>query len=415
MRSSVEVLTSGVVVTRPQSRRVLCLMLLIAAGSSWSAAQTQRPRASEIRAHLERGEQALKARNTDSAAEEFRAVLVLDPRNVRAQLNLGVITFSQGDYRTASEHLRKALATRPSIPQAQALLGICERRLGNSSAQSQLESSFAKLTDTKLRTQVGMELVGLYYQQGNAERAVPVLQKLVALNPDDENILYMAQRLYRELADDTLNKLVVLAPGSARIQQVIAERLINAGDVAAAIEHFRKALEIDPRVPGVHYELAQAIVESASSDSAAQNEAEKELEAAIATEGDSAKVQCQLGRIALLRSDVDKSHSHYARAFTLDPGDLQSQLGLGRVLMTMEKHQEARKYLEMAVKSDPLNATAHYQLALAYRSLQLPEATQREMTLYQEIKKTMDQVKALYRQMKAQNSLQTDDSLDGSQ
>ena len=373
--------------------------LLLALLLETVAAQTAVPKALQIRAHFQRAETALKANDTETAEQEFRAILALDPRSAEAHVSLGVIALSHGDAQVASEHLRKALAIRPSLVQAQALLGICERRLGNSSARVHLEGSFAKLTDTKVRIQVGKELIGLYYQQGDSERALPIVQKLVDLDPDDVDILYTAQRLYKELADDTLNKLAVLAPGSARMQQVIAERLINAGDVTGAIDHYKKALEIDPRLPGVRYELAQAILESATTDTAAQAEARKELETAIKMEGDSANLQCELGWIATLKSDGQKARSHYMRAFLLDPRSTPAQLGLGRVLMTMGKPQEARKYLEMAVRSDPLNGTAHYRLALAYKRLQMPDEAEKEIHLFQEIKNTKDQVRKLYRQM----------------
>jgi len=376
--------------------------LLLAWLLPWAVAQTPAPKASQIHVHTQQGQAALKAKDVETAKTEFRAVLVLDPQNVEAHVNLGVIALSNGEYRVAAEHLQKALAVRPSFTQAQALLGICERRMGNRSAQHLLESSFVKLTDAAVRTQVGKELIGLYYEQGDTERAVPVMQKLVNLNPDDVDILYMAQRLYRELADDTLDKLAVLAPGSARMQQVIAQRLVNVGDAESAAEHYKKALEIDPRLPGVHFELAQAILESARSNPAAQNEAEKELATAITMDGDSASIECEFGAIAMLRDDVDKANSHYARAFSMDPGSTQAQLGLGQVLMTMEKPQEARKYLEMAVKADPLNGAAHYRLASVYKRLQMPDAAQKEMHLFQEIKDTKDQVRKLYRQMKSQ-------------
>jgi tetratricopeptide (TPR) repeat protein len=391
------------------SKRPIFFTLLVALLLEAAAAQTAVPKALQIRAHLQRAEAALKANEAEMAVQEFRAILALDPGSAEAHLSLGVIALSQGDAQVASEHLRKALAIRPSLAQAQALLGICEKRLGKSSARVHLESSFAKLTDTKVRTQVGKELVGLYYQQGDSERAIPVVQKLVDLDPDDVDILYLAQRLYKELADDTLNKLAVLAPGSARMQQVIAERLINAGDVPGAIDHYKKALEIDPRLPGVHYELAQAILESATADTAAQAKAEKELETAITMEGDSASLQCELGRIATLRSDGEKARAHYMRAFLLDPRSAPAQLGLGRVLMTMGQPQEARKYLEMAVRSDPLNGTAHYRLALAYKRLQMPDEAQKEMHLFQEIKNTKDQVRKLYRQMNSQYHTDADE------
>jgi len=229
--------------------------------------------------------------------------------------------------------------------------------------------------------------------------AASVMRSLVDLDPDNVDVLFMAQRLYSELANDTMNKLAVLAPGSARMQQVIAERLVNAGDLKGAIEHYRKALEIDPRLSGVRYELGEAIFEASSGDASAQAEAEKELEAAITLDGDSAAVQGELGKIALAKSDLEKAHAHYARAFALDAGDTSAQLGMGGVLMTMNNPQEAKKYLEMAVKSDPLNEAAHYRLALAYKRLQMPGEAQREIYLLKEIKKTKDQVQELYRQM----------------
>src|SRR6202021_3290916 len=88
-----------------------------------------------------------------------------------------------------------------------------------------------------------------------------VLHTLLDLNPDNVDILFFVQRVYSELADNTLNKLAVLDPGSARMEQLIAERLINAGDLKDATEHYRKALQINPRLPGMHFELAEALME----------------------------------------------------------------------------------------------------------------------------------------------------------
>src|ERR1700722_13049701 len=117
----------------------------------------------------------------------------------------------------------------------------------------------------------------------------------------------MAQRVYSELADDTLNKLAVLAPGSARMQQVLAGRLVNEGDLPGAVDHYRKALEIDPRLPGVHFELGEAILESSSASPQARAEAQKELEVAVAVDGDSSKTECEFGSIALSQSELNQA------------------------------------------------------------------------------------------------------------
>ncbi len=382
---------------------VLLLTCLLA--TAWAQVQPS----ADIRAHLQRAEQALRADDREMAATEFRAVLAADPKNVEAHVNLGVLAMIGGDCQSASKDFREALAVQPSQRKAEALLGICRRRLGDPSAKFLLQKSFSKLTDPTLRTQVGLELVGLYEREGDAEHAIVVLQKLVELAPDNVEILFAAQRVYRGLADDTLNKLAVLAPGSARMQQIIAQRLINAGDVPNAIDHYKRALEIDPRLPGVHLELAQAILESNWKDPGAQAAAQKELETAIAIDGDSSSSECKLGRIALLRSDMESAHSHYARAVELNPRDSESQLGLGTVLMTNGKMQEAKRYLELAVLADPLNDAAHYRLARVYRSLELTDKAQKEVKLSEDIRKTKEQVAALYRQMNQRSTFERDE------
>jgi tetratricopeptide (TPR) repeat protein len=296
--------------------------------------------------------------------------------------------------------------------EAQALLGICEKRLGDPGARALLEKTFPKLQDKPLRMQVGMELAGLYDRQGDLAATAAVMRALVDLDPENVDVLFMAQRVYSELAEETLNKLAVIAPGSARMQQVIAERLINEGDVQGAIVHYRNALEIDPRLLGIHYELAEAILEDSLSDAHAQAEAEKEAEAATRMEGDNAKVQCLLGRIALLHSDKDQAYAHYSRAYALDPADVEAQIGLAKTLVIMDKPQDAMKYLRMAVQANPLNAEAHYRLATVYRKVGRMDEAAKEVHLFQEIKQTKDRVKELYKQMNRKPRDQDDQTSD---
>lgn len=387
-------------------------MLAAASAGGQSAASTSK--LSVIKNHLAHAEAALRAQDPETAAREFREVLALDPRNLEAHTNLGLISFLHGDCNTASNEWRKALAVQPALYKAQALLGICEERLGNPAARGMLEKAFAKLDDPALRTQVGMGLVGIYYGEGNVEKAVAVTQKLVEINPENPDVLYSAQRLYSELADATLNKLAIVAPNSARMEQVIAERLINAGALDEAIPHYRKALELDPRLHGIHYELAQAFLQSSRYDAKMQAAAQSEIEEAKKVDGDSSGLECLLGWIALLQENPEQASAHYSEAFKLDPQSTEAQLGLGRVLMTMNKPQDARKYLLMAIESDPLNNQAHYRLAIADRKLGLQEEAQKEARLSQEIKTTRDNVERLYLEMHKQTTAKPEDEEDPS-
>lgn len=69
----------------------------------------------------------LKENKPELAAPEFKAIVALDPKNVDARGNLGVMLFFQGAYAGAIPQLRGALQLRPTLWKIQALLGIAER------------------------------------------------------------------------------------------------------------------------------------------------------------------------------------------------------------------------------------------------------------------------------------------------
>jgi tetratricopeptide (TPR) repeat protein len=371
-----------------------------------SVAQTGSTR-SELTNDLGRGEQALTANDQTAAAEQFRAALKIDPANVEANANLGAIAFFHGDCNGAIRNLRSALTVSPNLENAQGLIAMCEKRMGEPAALTDLESAFAKLKDPKLRVQVGVDLADLYYQNGDVDHTLPVVHELVELAPDNADILFFAQRIYSEMADDTMNKLALLAPDSARMQQLIAERLINAGDLKGAIEHYRKALAADPRLPGMHFELAEALLES-SNQAEERAEALKELNEALSSEGDNSRIECTYGRIAALQDKFDEAFMHYQRAYKMDPNSGEAQLGLGKTLADQNKLDEAVKFLRMAVQTDPMNASAHYRLALVCRDLHLDEEAGKEMKLFQDVRQAKDHLAQVYGEMTRRPALGDD-------
>src|SRR5580704_1031 len=217
-------------------------LLLLGSALTLSAAQTGASRAAEIQDHFRKAAADIQANDPTSAVKEFDAVLVIDPKNAAALTNRGAVRFLEGDCQGATPDFQSALTIEPSLMKAKAMLGICENRMGRSTAKTTLESVYPKLTEKNMRMQVGMELAGIYYEQGDLERTSSMIQSLLDIDPNNVDVLYLAQLVYNEMADDTLNKLTILAPGSARMQQVIAERLVNDGDANGAIIHYRKCL-----------------------------------------------------------------------------------------------------------------------------------------------------------------------------
>ncbi len=94
----------------------------------------------------------------DLAASEFAAIIALDPKNVDACGNLGVLLFFQGKYSESIPHFRAALKMQPELWKIQALLGVAEKRSGDGQeARGDLEKAFPQVQEEKVRVETGME------------------------------------------------------------------------------------------------------------------------------------------------------------------------------------------------------------------------------------------------------------------
>jgi tetratricopeptide (TPR) repeat protein len=363
----------------------------------------------EIREHIAKAQQALVDKQLDSAIRELNAVLALDPKNVEARGNLGVVQFLEGKYAEASQNLRAALRLQPSLWKAQAILGLCEKFQGRfDSAKTLLEKSVPHLQqDPKLQVRAGMALVELDYQHRDLEKALSVLSLLQSTDPANPDVLYVVYRIHTDLATQARHTLAMVAPDSARMHQLLAQHLINEGDAKNAVTQYREALRIDPHLPGAHFELGEAILMD-SGTAQGQQEAQKEFEAAIAVNPADSKSECRLGGLFNLRGDLDNAQKHYLRAAELDPSESEAQIGLGKILMSTGHPEEALPHLIAAVRVDPTNARAHYRLSQLYRQLERPSDAEREMGTFQELRKTEERLRSAYAQFyKEPSSSQT--------
>jgi tetratricopeptide (TPR) repeat protein len=354
----------------------------------------------EIRTHLAGAQQALADKQLDLAIRELSAVLALDPKNVEARGNLGVVQFLQGKYAEASQNLRQALRLQPSLWKAQAILGLCEKAQGRfDSAKALLEKSVPHLQqDPRLQVRAGLALVELDYQRRDLEKALGVLSMLQNTDPTNADVLYVVYRIHTDLATQARHTLAMVAPDSARMHQLLAQHLINEGDAKNAVMQYREALRIDSHLPGAHFELGEAILMD-SGVTQGQQEAQKEFEAAIAVNPGDAKSECRLGALFSLRGDSESARKHFMRAAELDPNEPEAQVGLGKILMSTGHPEEALPHLLAAVRVDPTNAQAHYRLSQLYRQLQRASDAEREMGTFQELRKAEERLRSAYAQV----------------
>src|SRR5438105_3260788 len=68
----------------------------------------------------------LQEQKPQLAIPVLREIVSLDPKNVNAQANLGVLVFFQGNYAEAIPDMKAALQVHPDLWRIEALLGIAE-------------------------------------------------------------------------------------------------------------------------------------------------------------------------------------------------------------------------------------------------------------------------------------------------
>jgi len=364
---------------------------------SLSAAETGSNTQQQIQAHAVAAQQALRAGQAGTAIREYQAILRMDPKNLDALANLGTAFFFTGDYVKAVPMLRAAVKQKPELWKLVALLGMSEKRAGQSEAKGHLESAFDHLTDEKIRVQTGMELIELYYASSELNKAADVAGVLTQLRPTDPDVLYTAHRIYADLADQTTLSMVMAAPDSARMHQIMGQELARHGQNGAAIAQYREALKIAPQTPGLHFELAELLASSESK--ADQQQVESEYQAALAANPLDVKSECRLGELAFRQSNLKAAYDHFARAVSLAPNDADANLGLGKTLLSMHETAKALPVLENAVKADPYNQVTHYRLGMAYRSAGRAQDASRELAEFQKLKTMKERLRQIYKGM----------------
>jgi len=353
----------------------------------------------QVQEHTRKAQEYLRENRPDLAVPEFKAIVALEPNNVDARGNLGVLLFFQGAYADAIPQLRAALKMQPSLWKIQALLGMAEKRTGDvRAATGDLEKAFPKLKEQKIRIDTGMELIDIYSKTGEMDKAAATVNALRELDPTNVEIIYTAYRLYSDLADESRLSLIVVAPNSARTHQMMAHELARQGNTVEAIANYREALKLEPNLPGLHFELAEMLNSSSIPD--APQQAELEFRAALAANPSDEKPECRLGDLAASQGDTKSSYAHYARALKLQPNDPEANIGLAKALMAMNQPEKALPLLENAVKLDPTSAVAHFRLSTIYRQMGRAEDAKREIAEYQKYKEMKEKLREVYRQMR---------------
>jgi len=192
---------------------------------------------------------------------------------------------------------------------------------------------------------------------------VPALLRLGAVELAGQNL---------DRAAELYGQVLARAPDSAAAHAGLARVARARGDLAAAVTHFRRALEIQPQADLLHYQLGLVLRDLGDGDAARAELALAGRRAEVFSDPLAEKlvpesVGSLLGRggRALARGDREGAIAAFRAALEEAPENLTARENLASVLLGQGEVEEALTLYREALQLSPERPVAHLNLAKA--------------------------------------------------
>jgi len=315
--------------------------------------------------HLfEEGKDALLRKDLNAAGEAFAQVLAIDPDNVSALQNLGIVHLYQADYASAATRFREALLRDP--------------------------------TYTKAYVNLGAALFAL----GKKDDAIVVLRKALIVSPDDFEVHYTIAGIYAETglfvqAHEHVSRALEISPGEQRAKGLAAAlpALPPEGEggeesaipATAAVAPAAEASVRQPRLRLREPETAPAAprADTTAEPVRARNEAEllfmegtrayesgnlraaeRAFLGAAEMDPDNPNIHNNLGAVYMDQGRWEDAAGAFRKALAADPEHVKARINMGGALYNLGRKDEAIQILEEAEALAPGDPDVLYALAL---------------------------------------------------
>jgi tetratricopeptide (TPR) repeat protein len=248
-----------------------------------------------------------------------------------------------------------------------------------------LKKSLAQMSDKELKRNVGLPGVRCAMSLNQPDTALAFLQFLTREFPRDPDVLYLAVHAYSDLSTRAAQELAQYARSSYQAHELNAEALEVQGKWDEAAKEYHAVLEQNPRLPGIHFRLGRLLLSKPNPGPGVAEVAKKEMEQEVEIDPLNAGAEYVLGELARQAGQWPEAAEHFSRASKLDAGFGDAFLGLGSSLVSLKKFPEAIAPLETAVKLEPANPTAHYNLAVAYGRSGRKQEAEKEFAIHRQM------------------------------
>jgi len=252
--------------------------------------------------------------------------------------NAAAAAHHAGDRVTAKRLYRKVLKLQPQHLRALRLSALLVHELGDVEEAERLLNAairYSSIDDSGPLEDLGL----LHMQNGQQEKAEPLLRRALKIKPDSLTALSR-----------------------------LGSTLLTCGRGLEAVEVFRRAQEVKADDPQIGYGLAHALLESKAFDDAIL--ASDEM---LGVKPDDAAILTIKGVALLQLERLEEAEDVLDRSAELNGEDINTLLHLGRVRLVRNDFEKAIVTLEEAARLAPDLATIHSQLANAHAAKGSPD------------------------------------------
>ncbi len=313
----------------PQSRSFLSLavsLLLLGATTALGIAADARAMAQtsptpRTQGRLAAAGEAQRAGNYRVAEEEYKAILSEQPGFGEVHMNLGLIFQLQNRIPEAVAQFEQALKTNPHLTGANFFLGVDLCKLHD--ARRALPFLKIAADQEPGRPELLAALATAFDMTGEFENEAATVQRALALQPGDVDLLYTLGHTYEALGSSASADLEKRASNSSRTEQLLGESYAQSSEWPSAVLHFKNALAVSPNLPGIHVELGEVLLRSGNVTRALEN-----FEEELKLDPHSVRAHLRRGEAKLLGGDTGVLLEDWTDAIVTDEPQARRVLGL---------------------------------------------------------------------------------------
>jgi tetratricopeptide (TPR) repeat protein len=132
-----------------------------------------------------------------------------------------------------------------------------------------------------------------------------------------------------------------------------------------AVTEFKRAIEENPHLPGVHYLLAAVLLGTGHADNPLES-AEAELKKELAVSPRDSMTYAALGKIAVTRNNYPEAETYLKKAISLGPANPDPYLYLGQVYFNTNRFAEAERAFRDCIRLTTDVSRNRYQVQKAH-------------------------------------------------